>query len=99
GGGPDAVTQCRNDSGTDQASFKSRTARPAARMLSRRISEYLRDSSAPCAPPSNAALTASYTSEGRVFLLVAAVGMSMSIPGQIFIVPALATARAVSLFT
>ena len=42
-------------------------------------------------------MTARYVSSGLVFLLVAAVGMSTSIPGQIFIVgPACATARFVS---
>jgi hypothetical protein len=39
-------------------SLSSRIARPAPRMLSKRISEYLRDKSTPCAPPSNAAFTA-----------------------------------------
>jgi len=53
-------------------------------MFSSRISEYLRERSTPCAPPANAAFTAAYTSSGRVFLLVGAVGMSTSIPGQIF---------------
>ena len=41
-----------------RAPTDSRMARPAARRLSRRISEYLRDRMMPCAPPANVALTA-----------------------------------------
>src|SRR5437016_1096110 len=79
------------------AHFNSRTARPAPARFVSFISEYFRDSSTPCAPPAPAAFTARYTSSGVVFLLVAAVGMSMSMPGQILTFdPADATARFVS---
>src|SRR5437879_5440922 len=63
---------------------RSRMARPAPARFVSFISEYFRDSSTPGAPPSNAALTAAYTSSGVVFLLVRAVGMSTSMPGQTF---------------
>jgi len=61
-----------------------RNASPAARRLAKCISEYLRERITPSAPAPRAARTASRTSCGSVFFSSWPVGMSMSIPGQIF---------------
>src|SRR5438270_829085 len=57
-------------------------ASPAPRRLASFISEYLRESITPSAPPWNAASTACLVPSGELFELVTAVGISISMPGQ-----------------
>ena len=59
-----------------------RMAAPAPRRLASFISEYFRESRTPSAPARKAAITASRVLSGVDLLLFAAVGMSMSMPGQ-----------------
>src|SRR5581483_8976109 len=67
---------------TDQASPSSRMASPAPLRFVSFISEYLRESRTPSAPARMASITTALVPSGVHLLDEAAVGISMSRPGQ-----------------
>src|SRR5689334_15633496 len=78
----------------------SRTARPAASRFVRFISEYFRERMIPSGLARNAAFVAAYESSGDAFRLPLSVGMQISIPVMIRVLPFTpAIARAVSRYT